>query len=192
MTRFTLKTLLGIVAIVLVGSWVNAGLRPTEDHAQTAPSTVSDPAPVVAEPTRVDRPFSFVDQSGEPVAVVEPTPVKEVAGELASGGTLNAGDTLIGRWCWRDVPGHPEHNVIISLKRNDTGAVELQHFYRGKLEEPVVIDEVSSGTFLHGNRDVGDYMRIVSSGQLHLLDNMGLIAAASRLGDVATAGECSH
>ena len=112
---------------------------------------------------------------------------------LTLGGTVNAEELVIGRWCDRMAPAMPKLNRIVTIRINDAGTAELHSAFGDGSEATSPLDEISGGTFRVRDSSHGDTYRIVqSSGEIQLLDKDGFIRSASRLENVPTPGECSR
>ena len=103
------------------------------------------------------------------------------------------GETLIGRWCDRMLPGTPRFNGIMSIVVADDGSLHLKLAYREG--EPLIreLREAGGGVYHVVDSQAGDRYRIVqSTGNLQLLDGDGLIRVAARLENAPQDGECTN
>ena len=100
-------------------------------------------------------------------------------------------DTTLGRWCDRMLPNVPRANRRMTLTVKNDGMVVLHsHFGDGSKGEEK-LRELGGDIYAVVDSRWGDKYRIaLSSGELQILDNDGLIRTAKRLENKPTPGEC--
>lgn len=109
---------------------------------------------------------------------------------LAIAGTANA-ETVVGRWCDKQLPSLPQYNGILSIVVKDDGAVELRRRYGDGSSGITMLTELGNSTYAAVSSNSGDKYRIVSAdGNLKLLDEEGLIRVATRLSNTPKPGDC--
>ena len=103
------------------------------------------------------------------------------------------GETVIGRWCDRALPGRPDFNMVRSIIAGSDGTVIMRIQANDGSDWVDPLREARGGVFHKEDSPTGDSYRIVqNTGDLQLIDDAGLIRVAERLENVPTRGECSH
>lgn len=100
-------------------------------------------------------------------------------------------DTVIGRWCDRQLPTLPKYNGIITILINNQGGAEAHVKWNDGSSGKYKLKETSGRIFVKLDSGSGDKYRISpSTGDLQMLDNDGFIRDAKRLENKPQAGEC--
>ena len=117
-----------------------------------------------------------------------------VAFLIVSATSAAAGETTIGRWCDRMIPGTPTYNRIMAIVIADNGKVVLQSQFRdGSSSTTRELREAAGSIYEKIGSTSGDKYRIIpSTGNLQLLDEDGLVRVAARLENTPSSRECSH
>ena len=116
-----------------------------------------------------------------------------VAFLIVSATSAAAGETTIGRWCDRMVPGTPQYNRIMTIVVADEGKVVLKSQFGDGSSSRNELREAAGGIYEKIGSPHGDKYRIIpGTGNLQLLDDDGLIRVAARLENTPSSRECSH
>lgn len=100
-------------------------------------------------------------------------------------------ETVIGRWCDKQIPTMPQYNNVMTIYVSGLGRVMMRSNYNDGSSSVHELREMGGGVYAHIDSRSGDKYRIVgSSGELQLLDNDGIIRTASRLENTPQRGEC--
>ena len=100
-------------------------------------------------------------------------------------------DTVIGRWCDKQIPTMPKYSGILAIVINDDGSVEMRRRYGDGSSGVTKLSELGNGIYAADGSSSGDKYRVVpADGNLQLLDNDGLIRVAVRLENTPSPGEC--
>ena len=100
-------------------------------------------------------------------------------------------ETIVGRWCDKQIPTMPKYNGILAIVITDDGAVELRTRWGDGSSLVTKLSEQSGGIYTAVGSSSGDKYRVVpADGNLQLLDNDGLIRVAIRLENTPQPGDC--
>ena len=103
------------------------------------------------------------------------------------------GETTLGRWCDRMIPGTPKYNRTMAIVITNDGKIVLKSRFGDGSSSANELEESSGGIYLQIGSRFGDKYRVVpSTGELQLLDNDGLIRVAFRLENAPQRNECSR
>ena len=103
-----------------------------------------------------------------------------------------ADESTIGRWCDRMIPNMPKYNRTMAIVISNDGRTLLRAEFGDGSSSTNELRETAGNIYEKIGSATGDKYRIVmSTGDLQLLDQDGLIRVAVRLENTPRSGECS-